>query len=412
MFCMLRTQAVGIACLGFLWSGAAFAQAPATTKPQAPASAKTQAPRMFRAVRSPEVHGDGSVTFRFYAPGAKNVLLARDGGTPVKMSQDGSGSWSLTTAPLAPDFYTYFFIVDGVPTADPSNTLAAEVAVGGHESILHVPGPDSLSWEARDIPHGTLHRHEYTSHAVAESRPYWVYTPPGFDSTSRKKYPVLYLLHGVMDTGTAWITAGRANVILDNLIERGQAKPMIVVFPLGYGFPDVPDRVGDILLNAVNQRKVMDVLATTLLDEVGPQVERTYPVEKGRESRAIAGVSMGGAQALYIGLNHPDRFAWIGSFSGAIPMFAAGYGAFFPHLDAEASPRLRLFWVSIGTEDFLLGSNREFTAWLKSKGVRFTGLETPGSHEWPVWHRNLAAFALLLFKPTPKQHRTAAPFSP
>lgn len=420
MLCVLRTQAGGIACLGFLWLG--------VTHAQIPAPAKTQAPRMFRAVRSPAVYADGSVTFRFYAPGAKKVLLVRDGVAPVKMCLgphgfagtsspnvpsrnaldapqgllDASGVWSLTTTPLAPDFYTYFFIVDGVPMADPSNTLATEVAVGGHESILHVPGPDSLSWEARDIPHGTLHRHEYTSATLAESRSYWVYTPPGFDPASQKKYPVLYLLHGVMDTDTAWIAAGRANVILDNLIERGQAKPMIVVFPLGYGFSKVPDRVGDLLLNAVNQRQVMDVFAAALLDEICPQVERIYPLEKDRESRAIAGVSMGGAQALHIGLNHLDRFAWIGSFSGAFPMFAEGYGAFFPHLETEASPRLRLFWISIGTEDFLLGSNREFNAWLESKGVRFTGVETPGAHEWPVWHRNLAAFAPLLFKPTPK----------
>ncbi len=392
MLDFLRTQAAGIACLGFLWSGAAFAQTPAITKPQAP--------RLFRMVRSPEVHADGRVTFRFYAPGAKNVLLVRDGGTPVKMSLDGSGAWSMTTAPLSPEFYTYFFVVDGVPTADPSNTLATEVAVGGHESILHVAGPKALAWQARDIPHGILHRHEYSSTAVAESRQYWVYTPPGFNKASRKKYPVLYLLHGVMETGTAWITAGRANVILDNLIERGQAEPMLVVFPLGYGFPDFPDRVGDLLLNAVNQRAVMGIVATTLLEEIGPQVESSYPVEKGRESRAIAGVSMGGAQAMYIGLNHPDRFAWIGSFSAAIPMFAEGYGAFFPQLAAAVDPRLRLFWIAIGTEDFLLDSNREFSAWLKLKGTRFTKIETPGGHGWSVWHRDLAAFLPLLFTST------------
>ncbi len=396
MFRTLRTQAAGIAYLGFLWHGAGFAQTTTTT------TTKLQAPRIFRAVRSPEVHADDRVTFRFHAPSAKSVLLSLDDGTPMKMDMDGRGSWSLTTVSLVPDFYTYFFIVDGVPTADPSNTLAMEVAVGGHESILHVPGPDSLSWEARDIPHGTLHQHEYTSRALSESRQYWVYTPPGFDPASQQRYPVLFLLHGVMDTGTAWITAGRANVILDNLINRGQAKPMIVVFPLGYGFPDFPDRVGDLLLNAVNQRKVMEVVAATLLDEIGPQVEKIYPVEKGRESRAIAGVSMGGAQAMQIGLNHLDSFAWIGSFSGAIPMFAEGSVAFFPHLDAAVNQRLRLFWVAIGTEDFLLESNREFGAWLESKGVLFAKVETPGAHGWPVWHRHLAAFLPLLFKTGPK----------
>lgn len=180
MVCNLRQRAAGIACLGFLWVGAAQAQAAAPTP--------SQAPRLFRAVRSPTVNADGSATVRHYAPGAKKVLFVRDGGTPVKMALEGNGVWSLTTTPLPPGYYVYCFLVDGVPTADPSNTLAAEVAAGGHESILHLPGPDSLSWAARDIPHGVLHRHEYTSAAVAEPRQYWVYTPPGFAPASRKRY--------------------------------------------------------------------------------------------------------------------------------------------------------------------------------------------------------------------------------
>jgi enterochelin esterase-like enzyme len=363
---------------------------------------KASPPRFGRAVRSPEVHADGRVTFRFRAPGAKKSVLVLDGAAPALMLPDENGVWSFTTAVLAPDFYRYYFVVDDVALADPSNPLAKTVAVGGHESMVHVPGSDSLSWEVRDIPHGVLHRHEYHSVTVGESRAYWVYTPPGYNSEAPRRYPVLYLLHGVMEDSTAWVTAGRANVILDNLIERGLAKPMLAVFPLGYGFANVPDRVGDLLNGTVKQQQVMDVFAKSLVNEVMPQVERNYRVEKGRQSRAIAGLSMGGSQAIYIGLNHLDQFAWIGSFSAASIMFIPGYEKYFPNLGAGAHPRFRLFWVSVGTEDFLLSANRRFTAWLQSKNVQFTGIETPGGHAWMVWRRNLTEFAPLLFQSAPK----------
>lgn len=360
------------------------------------ARAQGAAPRFGRAVRSPEVAPDGRVTFRFRAPGAKQVVLAREGAAPALMRLDESGGvWSLTTDALAPDFYAYFFVVDGVALADPANPLAKPVAVGGAESLAHVPGPDSLPWEERDVPHGALHRHEYASAAVGERRAYVVYTPPGFDPASRERYPVLYLLHGVMEDETAWTAAGRANVILDNLIARGAAPPMIVVFPLGYGFGDVPDRVGDMLTGVADQRRVMDVFARTLVDEVVPRVERDYPVRRGPESRAVAGVSMGGAQALYVGLTRPDRFAWVGAFSPATIMFGADFDMFFPSLGGV---RPRLVWSSVGADDFLLGSNRAFGAWLDAKGVRSTRTETPGDHAWTVWRRDLAAFAPLLFR--------------
>ena len=322
----------------------------------------------------------------------------RDGAAPAPMTLDQSGVWSLTTAALEPDFYRYYFVVDGVALADPANPIAKAVAVGGHESLVHVPGPDSLVWEARDVPHGALHRHEYLSAAVGEPRAYWVYTPPGFDAAAPKRHPVLYLLHGVMEDETSWISAGRANVILDNLIDRGLARPMVVVFPLGYGFANVPDRVGDLLTGAVDHKQVMDVFVQSLVDEVIPRVERDYRVAADRESRAIAGFSMGGSQALYAGLNRLDRFAWVGAFSAATIMFTSGYDACFPGLGAPANARLRLVWLSVGAEDFLAGPNRHFTSWLGSKQVRFAARETPGDHAWTVSRRSLADFAPLLFR--------------
>ena len=364
---------------------------------QAVQPANLSAPRAGAAVRSPEVGSDGRVTFRFVAPGAHAVSLAREGEPRVPMRQGERGIWSVTTDSLPPDFYLYTFVVDGVALADPANPLSNPVVVGGNESIVHVPGPAALPWEMNDVPHGTLHKHLYASSALGETREFWVYTPPGYRPADRRTYPVLYLLHGVMDDASAWTAAGRANVILDNLIARGQARPMLLVMPLGYGFPHAPDRMAK-AFSLVDQPEAMKVLAASLLDEVIPQVERAYRVTPGRNARAIAGLSMGGAQALSIGLNHPDRFASIGSFSGALVMYGGQFEQWFPRLSVDANARIHVLWLACGTDDFLVGVNRYFGDWLTSRGVRFTTTETPGAHVWTVWRRNLSMFLPLLFR--------------
>ncbi|HWY74102.1 MAG TPA: alpha/beta hydrolase-fold protein, partial [Verrucomicrobiae bacterium] len=185
-------------------------------------------------VISPEVQSDGRVTFRLKAPNANEVLVRCEGVKETKMQKDDQGVWSLTTEPLEPDIYTYSFNVDGVRTLDLANTLMKYNLLNS-DSEVHVPGPATLPWEVNDVPHGELHRHFYKSEAAGDRRDYMVYTPPGYDPTSHKRYPVLYLLHGFSDDITAWSTAGCANTILDNLIARGEVKPMIVVMPLGYG---------------------------------------------------------------------------------------------------------------------------------------------------------------------------------
>jgi len=355
-------------------------------------------PRIGQAVRSPEVQPDGRVTFRFRAPNAKDVLLIRENAPKLALRKDDRGIWSATTDPIAPDFYCYRFVVDGVALADPANSMSISVATGGFESILHVPGAASLSWERNDTSHGILHCHTYQSAAIGDTREFWVYTPPGYDASLRKTYPVLYLLHGVMDDASAWTTAGRAHIILDNMIARHKARPMIMVMPLGYGFPNVPDRLAEQFGDPSSQKKILDVFSHSLIDEVIPNVERAYRVKKDRSSRAIAGLSMGGAQALYIGLNHQDRFAWVGSFSGAFVMYGERLEEWFPELTLSANPRLHLLWMACGTEDFLLGVNHKCTEWLKSKDVQFTAIETRGTHAWQVWRRNLTEFTPLLFR--------------
>jgi enterochelin esterase family protein len=355
-------------------------------------------PRVGQTVRSPEVWPDGRVTFRFRAANAKSVSLVREGVKRLPLTKDDRGTWSVTTDPWPPDVYMYQFVVDGVVLADPANPAFRPVVTGGAESMVHVPGPSSLSWEPRDVPHGILHRHRERSKTIGELRDFWVYTPPGYDAVAQRTYPTLYLLHGVMDDASAWTTAGLAQTILDNLIADGGVKPMLVVMPLGYGFANVTDQIGMQFGGPATQKRIMDVLTHYVLDELMPLVEHAYKVTKDREARAIAGLSMGGAQALFIGLNHPARFAWVGAFSSALVMFGEPFTSWFPGLTAEANPRLRLLWIACGKEDFLLGVNRKYKAWLRLKGVPFIDFETPGAHAWPVWRRNLAEFAPLLFR--------------
>lgn len=349
-----------------------------------------------RPLQSPEVQPDRRVTFRFRAPNAKEVLFTREGAQRLPMQKDQEGVWTVTTDPLEPDFYGYTFVADGVSLIDPSNPLMKPNLLNT-QSMVHVPGPDSLPWEINAVPHGIIHRHFYRSAVVGDDRDFYVYTPPGYDFGARKRYPVLYLLHGYSDDASGWTAVGRAHVILDNLIARGNAKPMLIVMPLGYGAPEIVSRAaGPPLRDPQLRQRNYDKFRDALFTEVIPQVEKAYRVLKNRDSRAIAGLSMGGAESLYTGLNALERFAWIGAFSSG--GLQEDFDAAFPALDSKANSKIRLLWVACGTEDRLIDINRKFREWLKSKDIRHTELETPGAHTWMVWRRNLAEFAALLFR--------------
>jgi enterochelin esterase-like enzyme len=258
-----------------------------------------------------------------------------------------------------------------------------------------VPGPATLPWELNDVPHGVVHHHFYKSGVVGDERDYFVYTPPNYDARAKKPYPVLYLLHGYSDMANAWTRVGRANVILDNLIAQGKVKPMLVVMPLGYGTPEIVKGAPFSRFNELRDQN-MSKFRDALLQEVMPQVEREYRASKDRNETAIAGLSMGGSESLFTGLNTLDRFALIGSFSaGGLP---ENFSAAFPKLSADANKQLRLLWIACGTDDRLITPNRQFREWLSGKGVHHQDVETPGAHAWPVWRRNLAEFAALLFR--------------
>jgi len=343
-------------------------------------------------IASPEVQSDGSAIFRVWAPNAKEVMLALEGADAAPMTRDSQGIWSIQTKPLEPNFYGYRFLIDGVMFSDPNNVLIKPDLLRV-PSMLHVPG-QGLPWEIADVPHGEIHHHFYKSALIGDQRDYFVYTPPGYDPAAKTTYPVLYLLHGYTEDARAWTVTGRANVILDNLIAQGTAKPMLIVMPLAYGAPEILTRDGRGIEDLVLRQKNYDRFRDELLSEVIPQIEKSYRVIKDPSARAIAGDSMGATEALYIGLNALDRFAWIASFSTGTP----GDASTFPALDSKANSQIRLLWIGCGRQDEILESNRKFREWLASKGVTHTDFDSPGGHTFMVWRRYLAVFASQLFR--------------
>ena len=356
------------------------------------ALSQTQPPPLL----SPDVHSDHTVTFRFRDPHAKEVAVQLEGSTkPVPMQNDDQGVWSVTTDPLTPDYYGYSFLADGVAgLLDPSNyRVKPNFLYRANE--VYVPGPATLSWEITDVPHGEIHHHFYKSAVVGDHRDFFVYTPPRYDPRAKQTYPVLYLLHGYSDNASGWTAVGRANIILDNLIAQGKAKPMIMVMPLGYGEPKVLEPHSGVFHDPDITQRNFDKFREALLTEVIPKVESAYLVKKDRNSRAIAGLSMGGSESLLTGLNTLDKFSWIGAFSsgGITPEFDKE----FPSLDSKANQQLHLLWIACGSDDHLIELNRNLRAWLASKSIAHADIETPGAHTWMVWRRNLTEFAPLLF---------------
>ncbi len=416
------TVAAALAASSFVT--ARQAAAPQTPPPTAAAAAPpSQGGRGGGPVKSPEIGADQRVTFRLRAPGASEVAVSV-GGKRLPMQKDEQGVWSVTSEPMAPDVYTYSLIVDGDSMNDPSNRQV-QTSFAGFQSMFLVPGP--AAWlPAPGVPRGAIARHAYHSGIANDDRDFFVYTPPGYDAHRAQPYPVLYLLHGLGDDAERWLNGGgAANNILDNLIAQGKAVPMVVVSPLGYGTSTGPagGRTPD---NIAGYNKI-------LLEEVMPMVDKGYHVSRNREQRAIAGLSMGGAESLYVGLNNLDRFAWIGAFSsapmlwpgvasvrpaaepGTAPAPAAGRGRgaapaldpesfskVFPALNAKSNSQIRMLWIVCGTADGLIGANRQFKDWLRSKNVQFTEQEVPDmGHVWPLWRQNVTDMVPKLFKPNP-----------
>lgn len=350
------------------------------------------------AFNSHEVNPDSSVTFRMRDTGAGKVEVSV-ANLPQNLTMvKAGGVWSATTPPLAPSEYWYSFIVDGQTGLDPANPVVYP-NLAYVDSFVAVPGKGPQPWVERDVPHGVIHHHLYTSHLVkglpGGRSEFFVYTPPGYDPAAAEPYPVLYLLHGFGQTAANWTLEGHANVILDNLLSEGRARPMVVVMPFGYGDMAVlPDHWDQKI--ADNNRQFTEVL----IREVMPAAEASYRISRDRKGRAVAGLSMGGLQALILGFNHPELFAYIGGFSAS----ASDYHetAFAAALTPQAAD-FRLLWIGCGTNEIdsegdNLVDNHKLEKVLAARGFAPVDVPLPGMHTWLVWHACLDRFAPLLFR--------------
>jgi len=412
------------------------AQTGATRPATPPANPMMGGPAMV----SPEVGPDRRVTFRFVAPKATQVSVAGGfmGGPTVTMQKDAQGVWTGTTEPMEPEIYQYNILVDGARVTDPSNVKLMTSYHRMDRSYLLVPG-DNAWTPVLEVPRGAVTQHVYHSAVTDEEREFYVYTPPGYDPKRSQPYPVLFLQHGLYEDARSWIQQG-ANTTLDNLIHQGKAVPMIMVASLGYGTANGP---ADIDAPEMQQN-----FTRILTEEVMPVVYKQYNASTKAADHAIAGLSMGGGQTIFMGLNRLDKFAWFGGFSAALvnwahsipvaqppalpevvaaakaaeaanqappqPRFQAGtivrnFGAgpvfearlplLLPNLNTQSAKQIKLLWMGIGGDDPSIETHKQLRAYLDARGVKYTYVETPNiGHVWPLWHRHLAEFAQLIFK--------------
>lgn len=365
---------------------------------------------------SPEIHSDNSVTFRLFAPNAKEVQVTGDFLPSVKMdtpmgqmdgpgkavmTKDEKGVWSMKTTTLNPELYNYSFIIDGFSTSDPSNPfLIRDVATV--TNIFIIGGGYSDLFKTNDIPHGSVTRRWYDSPGLGMDRRITIYTPPGYEN-SKDSYPVLYLLHGAGGDEEAWINLGRTAQILDNLIAQGKAKPMLVVMPNGNVIQDAAPGEGN--QNFYKPQfmipKTMDGTYEGAFSDIIKFVESNYRVKANKANRAIAGLSMGGFHTIHISRFYPNTFDYIGAFSAAIMPREDATGKVYSNFDQTLKTQMdngyKLYWIAIGKTDFLYKANQEYLAKLKGMGMPHEYVESEGGHTWRNWRVYLTQFAPMLF---------------
>ena len=359
-----------------------------------------------QSVVSPELTAE-TVTFRLSANYATEVSIQASwmGYASQPMEKGERGVWSITIPRPASELYTYNFIVDGVSMLDPANLFVQRDGTRYMSAILVDGGYADLYKEANH--RGNLEHVWYYSSDNDMERRMYVYTPYGYEVKGKKKYPVLYLLHGGGGDEDAWSTLGRTCQILDNLIEQGKATPMLVVMPNGN-----PNQYAAATLQIPVKQNVKQYRSgfdnyDSMVADIVPYIESHYNVIKKREGRAVAGLSMGGGQSFFIGLRNIDVFANIGIFSsGLLGGSGAGMAAFDPEEQMPgliSNPakynKLDLFYISCGEQDNRITGTKQFVDQLNGLGYKNVFYETyPGGHEWKVWRRNLSSFVQKVFK--------------
>lgn len=366
---------------------------------------------------SPEIHSDNTVTFRLSAPKAVKVQITGDFLPTEKVQTpygefdapgsadlvEKNGVWEYTTpAPLAPELYSYTMIVDGLKINDPSNVYRIR-DVKSVSDVFIIPGERADLYRINDVPHGTVSKVWYNSPSLGMDRRLTVYTPAGYE-TSGKRYPVLYLLHGMGGDENAWTELGRAAQILDNLIAQGKAEPMIVVMTNGNA--DLQAAPGESSLGfespSMQLPKTMEGSFETHFPEVVNFIDKNYRTEKSKKGRAIAGLSMGGFHSMHISKEYPDMFDYVGLFSAAILPSNDVKSPIYENLEGKLKTQFQknpaLYWIAIGDTDFLYQANKDYRKLLDDNGYKYTYYETPEGHIWKNWRIYLTEFVPQLFK--------------
>lgn len=368
-------------------------------------------------LKSPEINADKTVTFRFFAPKADSVFVTgdflptmkvktrfglMDVPKPAFMQKDDKGVWTYTTSVLSPELYSYSFTVDGLRSIDPNNPfLNRDVATV--TNIFIVEGTQADYYKVKDIAHGSVTRRWYDSPGLGIDRRITVYTPPGYES-SKTNYPVLYLLHGAGGDEEAWIALGRTAQIMDNLIAEGKAKPMIVVMPNGNASQDAAPGEGNagFYKPQFMAPRTMEGSYEGAFMDIVKFVEKNYRVEAKKESRAIAGLSMGGFHSMHISRFYPNTFDYVGLFSAAImpreDATAKVYSNIDETLKVQKQNGTKLYWIAIGKTDFLYQANVDFRKKLDGIGMKYEYVESEGGHIWRNWRVYLTQFVPKLFK--------------
>ena len=365
-------------------------------------------------VVSPEIHDNNTVTFRFKAPKAVRVQLTGDflpvqknakfeapGIVDLKEGQEGV--WEYTTPePLKPELYSYSFIVDGLRMNDPANVYLIR-DVSTLTNVFIIGGDRADFYKVNPVPHGTVSRIWYDSPALGLERRMTVYTPAGYE-TSGKRYPVLYLLHGMGGDEEAWISLGRTAQILDNLIAQGKAKPMIVVMPNGNASQEAApgESSRGMVPPTMQLPKTMEGSYEQAFPEIVKFIDKNYRTIKSKSGRAIAGLSMGGFHSLHISKQYPDMFNYIGLFSAAImpnkEVSSPIYENMGGKLKVQFDKNPALYWIAIGKTDFLYKANEEYRKLLDEKGYKYTYYESDEGHIWKNWRIYLTEFVPMLFR--------------
>lgn len=368
-------------------------------------------------VVSPEINPDKSVTFRLNAPNANSVQVTGDF-LPTKpietpmgkwdapgtadLKKNAQGVWEFTTSPLAPELYSYAFIVDGLRTMDPSNVyMNRDVATV--TNIFIIDGDRASLYGVKDVPHGTVSRMWYDSPTLGKKRRVTVYTPAGYE-TSGKNYPVFYLLHGMGGDEEAWMALGRTSQILDNLIAQGKAEPMIVVMTNGNVDQEAAPGESSLGLQAPNMNlpRTMEGSFETSFPDVVKFIDSTFRTIPEKNARAIAGLSMGGFHSMHISKQYPDMFDYVGLFSAAILPREGSTSPVYEDLEGKLKTQFdkkpALYYIAIGDSDFLYDANTQYRQLLDSKGYPYEYFETPEGHIWKNWRIYLTEFAPKLFK--------------